>query len=105
MLILLLYIYFISFYAIQYPENIDQCLPSISLLAPLYLESFLIYTLSPFLSCNTVLRLPVERVVPNALSYITSFTHKAQCRYLPTADLTVADNIYSPGLGTVNTPV
>jgi len=103
MLILLLY--FISFYAIKYPENIDQCLPSMRSLALLCLESFLIYTLSPFLSCNTVVRLPVERFVPNTLSYITSFTHNPQCRYLLVFDLTVADNIYSPCLGTVNTPV
>ena len=103
MLILLLY--FISFYAIKYPENIDQCLPYRCSLELLYLESFLIYTLSPFLSCNTALRLPVVFPVPNALSCITSFTHKAQCICLPPADLIVADSIYSPGLGTVNIPV
>ena len=101
----LFYYISISFYAIRYPENIEKYLPSMRSLAPLYVESFLIYTLSPFLSCSRVLRLPVERFVPNALSYITSFTHKAQCRYLPRVDLTVADNIYSPGIGTVNTPV
>ena len=91
MLILLLY--FISFYAIKYPENIDQCCPYRYSLGLLCLEDFLIYTLSPFLSCNKVLRLPVDKFVPNALSYITSFTHKAQCRCLPRVDLTVADNI------------
>ena len=46
-----------SFYAIKYPENIDLCLPSMS--SP-DLGSFLMYTLCPFLSCSTVLRLPVE---------------------------------------------
>ena len=91
MLIFLLY--FISFYAIKYPENIDQCRPSMCSPALLCLESFLMYTLSPFLSCNTVLRLPVYKFVPNAFSYITSFTHKAQCRYVLLVDLTVADNI------------
>jgi hypothetical protein len=45
------------------------------------------------LSCNTVLRLPVELFVPNTFSYITSFTHKVQCRCLLLLDLTVADNI------------
>ena len=91
MLIFLLY--FVSFYAIKYPENIDQYCPSMCSLALLCLESFLMYTLSPFLSCNTVLRLPVDKFVPNAFSYITSFTHKAQCRCLLLVDLTVADNM------------
>ena len=101
------FFYYISilFYTIRYPENIDQYLPFMYSAELLCLESFLIYTLSPFLSCNTVLRLPVEWFVPNAFSYITSFTHKAQCICLPPVDLTVADNIYSPCLGTVNTPV
>ena len=81
MLILLLY--FISFYAIKYPENIDQYRPSMYSPDLLCLESFLMYTLSPFLSCSTVLRLPVELFVPNAFSYITWFTHIAQCRCLP----------------------
>jgi hypothetical protein len=52
----------------------------------------LIYTLSPFLSCNTVLRLPVDKFLPSAFSFITSFTHNAQCRCLPPLDLTVAFN-------------
>ena len=91
MLILLLH--FVSFYAIKYPENIDMYPPLMCSPELLYLESFLMYTLSTFLSCNTVLRLPVDKFVPNASSYITSFTHKAQCRCLMLVDLTVADNI------------
>ena len=91
MLILLLH--FISFYAIKYPENIDMYPPLLCSPALLNLESFLIYTLSPFLSCNTVLRLPVDKFLPSAFSYITSFTYKAQCRCLLLIDLTVADNI------------
>ena len=50
-------LYFMSFYAFKYPENIDLCLPSMR--SP-DLGSFLMYTLSPYFSCNTAVRLPVE---------------------------------------------
>ena len=89
----ILLLFFISFYAIKYPENIDQCSPYRYSLAVLFLEDFLIYTLSPFLSCNTVFRLPVEKFIPNSLPDITSFTKKSQLRLLPLVDITVADNI------------